>query len=686
MSTTHNTTDSTAQAQAPAADVSLEYRFSGLRLDVRQRRLFNAKGAVINLSSRAFETLLVLLQHHGATLSKAQLMAAVWPNVVVEENNLNQAIYTLRRALGDTRTENNFIRTVPGRGYCFVAPVAVVRRSAAAGSDAAQPAVPTDDAASVVLPVVAAPGKRFPARLLTLVALVLLAGSVWYFFNRDSVPAQQQAVVIPATAMPGQGDAGIIANSIAVLPFTSLDSSSEHELFTVGLHDEVITQLTKVRSLNVIARNSVLTLVDQQLSTADIGRVLRVQSMMSGTILFAGEQARISLQMLDAKTGVTLWTGTYEANKADLTEMISIQSDIAKHVASALETTIQQTEQQQITAVPTTSFEAYRYNLAAKVAHYQQDFGKEWQLAQQAIALDPNYFDALFTFSSVNTVLVATPLADMSSREHFQLALASAERIIEIAPARSEGYALKAVALSTSRDWNGVAAMVDKLEQMQAPASDLKYISLILMCMGNFSKAIAIYEANLVTEPINLYGRGFLMSALEMAGKRDLSRREYGIGEELSPVWWGDTVNIFLALGRNEPLQDVEELVGVSAEVKTLLQHVDDHALVKAGLQSYRASPGKISAEAVYYAALAAHVGEQEQAVEFMRIALDDVWTSLHWVWLPVFDDMRQLESFRQLLRESGIVDHWQQHGWPEVCQPRADSFSCEWRAYPRPG
>ncbi|MES2605471.1 MAG: winged helix-turn-helix domain-containing protein [Pseudomonadota bacterium] len=650
-----------------ASETPLEYRFHGFRLNTRQRRLFSPDGQTVALTSRAFDTLLVLLEHQGETLSKSQLMDAVWPNVVVEENNLNQAIFTLRRALGDSKTENNFILTIPGRGYCFVAPVEVIAQST---NEPTQ----TESAPAIEPAVAAAARAKFPTTSVLTFIVVMMLLSAMLLLLRDLPSQGREATAAPTlTTAPAPVSNEVISNSIAVLPFTTLDdATSDHELFTLGLHDEVINQLTKIRSLNVIARNSVLTLVDQKLSTADIGKVLRVKSMMSGTILFAGEQARISLQMLDAATGVTLWTGSYEANKADLTEMISIQGDIAKHVASALQAEIEQSEQQRIAAIPTSSFEAYRYNLAARVAHYQQDFGKEWQLAQQAIELDPNYFDALFTFSSGKT-----------SREHFELALESAERIIEIAPDRSEGYALKAVALSTNKDWNGVAAMVDKLEQMNAPASDLKYISLILMCMGNFAQAIEIYEANLVTEPINLYGRGFLMSALELAGKREQSRQEYAIGEELSPVWWGDTINIFLALGRGEPLQDIDELIGISPALQSLLQQADDVEQVKAGLQVYRASTAKVSAEAVYYSALAAHVGEDELAVEFMRTALNDVWTSLHWVWLPLFDDMRQLESFRQLLRDSGIVEHWQTHGWPAVCQPQGESFACDWQAYP---
>ncbi|HHX81370.1 MAG TPA: hypothetical protein GX696_00115, partial [Pseudomonadaceae bacterium] len=474
----------------------------------------------------------------------------------------------------------------------------------------------------------------------------------------------------------------VIPDSVAVLPFANLNPDGENTLFALGLHDEVINQLTKIRSLNVIARNSVLTLVDQELPLPEIRRLLRVESVMTGTILFADSQARINLQLLDPTSGVSFWAGTYEADIGNLDAMLEIQSDIALHVAEALEAEIRQSEQALITSRPTESFEAYRYNLAARNAHYQQDYAMEWSLVKQALELDPNYVDAWLLFASLNTVLVGTPLPGMSSRDHFELGLQSAERSIELAPDNSQGYALKAVALGTSKDWEGVAEAVDTLLNMDTPLSELKYVSLLLLCLGDFDRAIEIYEANLITEPLNLYGRGFLMAALEMAGRREDAQREYLIGEELNPVWWGDTVNVFLALGRDDALRDIDDLVGISAELKALLHRVDEPEAVRSAVFAYLDKPDKISAEALFYSALAAHIGELEVSVQLLRESLQDVWTGLHWYWLPLFDEARQLDSFKQLLNESGLVDYWNQHGWPKVCRPLEEGFSCDWTAY----
>jgi DNA-binding winged helix-turn-helix (wHTH) protein len=108
----------------------LVYEFGDFQVDTTQRLLIlKSSGRTLPLSSRAFDALVYFLEHRGQLLEKSALMAAIWPKVVVEENNLNQHISALRRLLGESRDDHRFIVTVPGRGYRFVADVIVRDRS-----------------------------------------------------------------------------------------------------------------------------------------------------------------------------------------------------------------------------------------------------------------------------------------------------------------------------------------------------------------------------------------------------------------------------------------------------------------------------------------------------------------------------------------------------------------------------
>ena len=113
-------------------------QFHGYRLDVVRRRLLDPDGVPVPLMPKAIETLVYLIERAGQTVSKEELLRAVWPNVVVEENNLTQNISALRRAFGETLAERKFIVTIPGQGYRFVAPVEIVSRPKRSHSCAAR--------------------------------------------------------------------------------------------------------------------------------------------------------------------------------------------------------------------------------------------------------------------------------------------------------------------------------------------------------------------------------------------------------------------------------------------------------------------------------------------------------------------------------------------------------------------
>ena len=99
------------------------YEFAEFQVDAVKRLLMRRNGETIPLTPKVFDTLLYLVEHQGVVLDKDELMRAIWPDTVVEENNLNQSISALRRVLGESRGENRYIATVPGRGYRFVADV-----------------------------------------------------------------------------------------------------------------------------------------------------------------------------------------------------------------------------------------------------------------------------------------------------------------------------------------------------------------------------------------------------------------------------------------------------------------------------------------------------------------------------------------------------------------------------------
>ncbi|HHX81722.1 MAG TPA: hypothetical protein GX696_01905, partial [Pseudomonadaceae bacterium] len=267
----------------------------------------------------------------------------------------------------------------------------------------------------------------------------------------------------------------------------------------------------------------------------------------------------------------------------------------------------------------------------------------------------------------------------LDNKQHLELALELADLYVELAPQRPQGYTLRAVALSIAGNWRSVLAEFDRISRLGFKLEDMRLNSFMLG-LGKFDVAVPAFEKRLQTNPLNPYNRGFLMIAYEIAGNRQRSRELYATGNALHGQWWGDHVEIVLSLGRQEPLPHVEEL-GFSEELEQLLHHLDDHERVRSDLLRRLAAVNSDNTELIYYAAVAAHIGEQQLALRLMRDAITNSWTNMLWTWLPVFDEVRADEAFYTLIDDFGVTEYWDRLGWPEVCPPQISRSSCQWQA-----
>ena len=161
-----------------AATDNQVYEFQDFRVDAARRRVLDSDGAPLKLRPREFDTLVALLQAAGTVVGKDELLATVWPDTVVEENNLNQAISRLRHLLGDDRKNPRFIATITGRGYQFVCPVQTVSPGGAGTADDSATGAPIPDPAH----------GRIPWVLLATAALIVFAITTWLLRREDPTP------------------------------------------------------------------------------------------------------------------------------------------------------------------------------------------------------------------------------------------------------------------------------------------------------------------------------------------------------------------------------------------------------------------------------------------------------------------------------------------------------------------
>jgi DNA-binding winged helix-turn-helix (wHTH) protein/TolB-like protein len=270
------------------ATENVVYEFAGFKLDVTRRRLLK-NGEPLQLTSKALETLLTLVINAGKTLSKAELMDAVWGETAVEENNLTQQISTLRRALGERPDDHRFIVTVPGRGYSFVAliEISTVRRS--------------EPKLAWWTRYVDADARR--GYMLAAAYILLVAFSFLFQSHRQFGKPQ----------------------SLAVLDFRA--SSTGDEFIGTGISDTLRARLGSVQDL-VLRPGSP---ADQD--AIALGRDLNVDAVVTGSVQRDHDRIRVAVQMVDVSAGRIIWGKTFDEAESNV---FALQDSIAGEVAKAL--------------------------------------------------------------------------------------------------------------------------------------------------------------------------------------------------------------------------------------------------------------------------------------------------------------------------------------------------------------
>jgi TolB-like protein/DNA-binding winged helix-turn-helix (wHTH) protein/tetratricopeptide (TPR) repeat protein len=428
--------------------------FLGFRLDPRQHVLLNPDGEPVPLTSRAFQTLLFMLEHPGDLLRKEMLMQAVWPDTIVEENNLNQCITALRRALGDTRGDPRFIVTIAGRGYRFVAPVTWRERDTPAMSFGADMA-----------------GRSVRKRL-------------W------------------------QGEVAAQTVSIAVLPFENLSPQPDDAYFSTGLHQEIVDQLSKVRSLSVVSRAAVMKFVPLTKTIPEIGRELQVASIMVGSVRFAGGRVRVSTQLVDAETQRNLWSETYEQPFGDV---FRIEADIATNVATALQARLLPEDHARMAKVPTHSPEAHALYMQSRSAADTGETLVAASLVERAIAIDPKFAYA-YAYASFLYAgrLINTARADAAPRENraqFEaLSQQYAKQALDLDPEVPwVGTALAVPAIARWR-WNEAEKILARASHASSNDPDAPILhGFLLAWMGRQDEAVALIRDSRPPRPDDSY-------------------------------------------------------------------------------------------------------------------------------------------------------------------------------------
>jgi TolB-like protein/DNA-binding winged helix-turn-helix (wHTH) protein/Flp pilus assembly protein TadD len=456
------------------------YDFGPFRVDTSKRLLLR-EGRTVPLTSKAFDTLLTLVSHGGEVVEKNELIRTLWPDTIVEENNLTQNVSMVRKALGESRSEHRYIVTIPGRGYSFVASVREGCAELEGGDEAEATSISSDSNGARLLTVegeralvagalpqlgapspapqengrhsASGPSNSSPDSLsqthtasaprrtllprrrvlaLSVFLLVAIAATISYLLIANR---RAQTTTTPAPA------------SIAVLPFRLLGNEASDEYLGSGMADALITKLSNIRQITVRPTSAVIKYAGRNNpDPLAAGRELGVDSVLEGTIQRAGDRVRVTVQLISVRESKPLWAHSFDER---FTDIFTVQDSISAKVAEALTVKLTGEEQKLLAKRYTDNVEAYQSYLRGRYflnKRNEEGLRKGIGYFTEAIAKEPSYALAYAGLADAYSVLGFYQFGALAPEESFQRARAAAMKALELDETLAEAHASLALA------------------------------------------------------------------------------------------------------------------------------------------------------------------------------------------------------------------------------------------------
>jgi len=314
----------------------------------------------------------------------------------------------------------------------------------------------------------------------------------------------------------------VATHSIAVLPFTNMSGDPEQEYFSDGISEDIITDLSKIADLTVIARNSSFAYKGRSVDVRTIGRELGVRSVLEGSIRRAGSRVRITAQLIDATTGGHLWAERYDR---DLTDLFAVQDDVTRRIVDALKVTLSPAEKARLSNTGTTNIDAYDVSLRGRElmlgnTKNANTFEQAKACFLKAIELDPNYAQAHAGLSFAYMFDYQNRWSDDPDRS-LPLAKRYAEQAIEKNPKEPLARVVAALAATFEGDLDRAESEIDMALSLNPNlATAYNVLGGVRTYSGRPLEAIPLIERAMRLDPAHSqHYLHFLGTAYLIAGK-----------------------------------------------------------------------------------------------------------------------------------------------------------------------
>jgi len=444
------------------------------------------------LEPRVMDLLVVMARQPGTVLSREELEGKVWSDMVVGYDALSSAMIKLRKALDDDHHQPKFIETLPKKGYRLIAPV---EESATYGRVDTPPKVnqPEQKHRSYSHFKLAFWG------VMTVSLLILVTGVLgWQFYYLQTPEEDNFAINLQPADTP----------SIAVLPFINLSNDPDQTYFSDGITEDLITDLSRLSGLTVIARNSVFSFKGSAPEPQEVAKTLGARYLLQGSVRRVARQVRINVTFIDAQSGLNIWAERFDGS---LDNIFTLQDKVLDKVVSELEIKLTEREKANLKKPTTANVEALEEFFWGRATYgnvTKQENEATRRRYRRAIELDPGFAQAYAALALTHlddwrrrwggsreaSIQMATELAEKAiqidpsvPQAHFTLgyislyaykgherAIEEAKKALELDPNYADGYAL----LSSAYFFSGYpekALPLDRKAMRLNPASSFLY-------------------------------------------------------------------------------------------------------------------------------------------------------------------------------------------------------------------
>jgi DNA-binding winged helix-turn-helix (wHTH) protein/TolB-like protein/Flp pilus assembly protein TadD len=600
------------------------YEFGPFRLNVTER-LLQCSDAEVPLTPKVIDTLVVLVENSGHILAKDELMHELWPDSFVEESSLTQNISLLRKALSQNSNGQQYIETIPKRGYRFVARVREIVPSETElvihERTRMQIVIEEEQSDSETPAAIAGPANHYnPSRLyrrrlqygLAEILLVTLSAPVFYYFAAKNRASGQ----------------GLKAKSIAVLPFKIVGTGNETDVLGLGMADAIILRLSRDSQRTVLPTSSVFKYTSNDSDALSAGRALGVDAVLSGTLQRDGDRVRVTAQLITLDDGKTVWSGKFEQ---DYGSVFTLQDSIAEKLSAALEPQITSDSRQPLAKHATENREAYQAYLMGLyfwTRRTKPNLSKAIDYFEEAVSKDPTFALAFAHLADCYYLSYQTPYSLFKLDEGLSRAEAAAARALELDDRVPEAHMVKAGALAQRGDYEQADQEFQRALQLNPnhATAHLRY-GYFLFFSSRLKESVEQMKLAQELDPVSPISNTALGYALSMARNPDEAIKFFIKAIELQPetvVAHFDLAQVYAdkgmfdaALTEFEKLQESEPTLNTQgkAYVYALVGRKEEARAAIKQLESAKDGPGiSYYVLAVLYAAL----GDKDTAFKYL--------------------------------------------------------------------